>query len=128
MANANHTSPAHTSDLLTAAESASHLLGDLLNLEYGVGNTEEDFDDIQDMKDVCDELDKAIEKTNKANPITKKEKYELAVSIISDLSSEWDQADDSLEWQKENVEEYAASMSFDELESELRAITFRDRP
>jgi hypothetical protein len=57
--------------------------------------------------------------------MSRAEKYELASKIISDISNEWTDAEDSEQWQKENVEEYECRMSFDEVAALVRAVTFR---
>lgn len=56
------------------------------------------------------------------------EKYELASRIISEISNEWTDADDTEQWQEVHLLEYESSMSFDELAAEIRAVTFKDNP
>ena len=66
--------------------------------------------------------------------LSRRQKYELAKTIISDIANEWTTAteigaqshsvDATMKWQHDNVEEYDASMSFDELAAEVRAVSF----
>jgi hypothetical protein len=66
--------------------------------------------------------------------LSRRQKYELAKKIISEIASEWTRAteigaqshsvDATMKWQEDNVESYESNMSFDELAAEVRAVSF----
>lgn len=60
--------------------------------------------------------------------MNRKERYELAAAIISQISNEWTDADGTQKWEEENVEEYECNMSFDELAAEVRTVSFKELP
>lgn len=74
------------------------------------------------LSDVKEETNFDLSKMNR------RERYELAAAIISQISNEWTDADDTRKWQEENVVEYECSWSFDELAAEVRAVNFKWLP
>lgn len=56
--------------------------------------------------------------------LPRRQQYEIASEIISDINSEWLCSDDTQKWQDANVSQYEASMSFDELAAEIRSVLF----
>ena len=53
------------------------------------------------------------------------ERHSLAVDLLRAIDNTWHVAEDGEKWQQENVEEYGATMSFDELVAEVAAIEFK---
>ena len=56
--------------------------------------------------------------------MNRRDRYELAATIISLISDEWTDASDGQKWQEENVVEYEAGHSFDEVAAMVRAVNF----
>ena len=59
--------------------------------------------------------------------MNRSERYELAQLIITQISNEWTDADDSQKWQEENVVEYEAGHSFDKVAAMVRAVNFKGK-
>ena len=60
--------------------------------------------------------------------MTLRDKHFLALKLLGEIDDAWSESEDTVKWQEQNVENYEATMSFDELVAEVAAVEFKSSP